>query len=297
MNEGFTERFFSAEDGLQLHARVYGPWVAQAVPVVCLPGLTRNVRDFHELAVILSTDAEYPRKVVAFDYRGRGRSAHDPDWRNYDVMVEARDVMAGLTALGVGHGVFLGTSRGALIIMLLAALRPAAISAAILNDAGPVVDGAGLARIRSQMERMPKPADWDDALRIQRAGLGHFFPALADEDWQRYVRAIYRDESGKPVLDYDPKLLKTVMGIDFSQPLPVLWPQFHGLARVPVMVIRGSNSDLLSASTVEEMAARHPDLEAIEVEGQGHAPLLETGELPARIKTFLQRVDRRLARP
>lgn len=286
----YSDVFYSAEDGLKLHARVYGK-SGPRLPVVCLPGLTRNTRDFHELARFLSAEVNNRRKVVAFDYRGRGASEYDHDWRHYDVMVEAGDIVAGLTALGIEEAAFLGTSRGGLIIFLLTALRPGAIKAAILNDIGPVLEGAGLAHIQTYLKRAPKPASFAEAVQIQRTANGADFPALTDEDWQRWARAVYRDEGGRPVADYDPALANTMKSADFSKPLPVLWPQFMGLAKVPVLAIRGANSRLLSAETLAAMEERHPGLQAITVPGQGHAPLLETGDLPQRIAAFLDKAD------
>ena len=288
--QGFEDFWYSSTDGLKLHARVYGAPNAR-LPVICLPGLTRNAADFHELAIHLSSHPEQPRQVVAFDYRGRGRSAYDPNWRNYDVLIETGDILAGLTALDIAHGAFIGTSRGGLIVMVLAAMRPAALKAVVLNDIGPVADGAGLAQIRSYLERAPKPRSMGDAIAIQRTANGQAFPALSDADWERLVRAIYREEKGGVVADFDPALLNTLKGIDLSRPLPTMWPQFMGLAKVPVLAIRGENSRLLSAETLREMGARHPKMEAVTVKGQGHAPLLETAGLPDRIAAFLAKAD------
>jgi pimeloyl-ACP methyl ester carboxylesterase len=285
----FSDFYYSATDGLKLHARVYGE-TSDALPLVCLPGLTRNARDFHELALFLSREAETRRKVVAFDYRGRGGSEYDRNWQNYDVQVETRDVVDGLTALGIEEAAFLGTSRGGLIIFVLTAMRPAAIKAVILNDVGPVLEGAGLAHIQSYLKRAPEPASFAEAVEVQRSASGDAFSALTEADWQRLVRALYRDEGGRPVADYDPALANTMKSADFSKPLPVLWPQFDALANVPVLAIRGANSRLLSAKTLADMAERHPRLQAITVQGQGHAPLLETGDLPQKIAAFLDRV-------
>ena len=294
MGAGYSEFRYSAQDGLQLSARVYpAAGGGSFTPVVCLAGLTRNAHDFHELALKLSRDDRRPRKVVAFDYRGRGRSAHDPDWRNYDVLVEADDVLAGLVALGIPEAVFIGTSRGGLIIHVLAALRPSVLKAVVLNDVGPVIQGEGLAQIRGYLERAPKPRSWSDAVEIQKTALGRSFPALADEDWERMARAVFREEKGRIVPDFDRKLLKPLMRIDFDAPLPILWPQFDGLRAKPLMVVRGENSSLLSESTVREMAERHPGMISVTVEGQGHAPLLETGELPGLIADFAATADHR----
>ncbi|MCO5159798.1 MAG: alpha/beta hydrolase [Mesorhizobium sp.] len=288
----FEDFYYSSTDGLRLHARIYGERHAASLPAICLPGLTRNAADFHELALFLSRHPRSPRQVVAFDYRGRGRSDHDRNWKNYDVLVESGDILAGLAAMGIEHGAFIGTSRGGVIVHVLAAMRPTALKAVVLNDIGPVVDGAGLAQIRAYLERAPKPKTLAEAVEISRVAQKDNFSALADADWERMARAYYREENGALVPDFDPALLNTVTAIDLNKPLPQLWPQFEGLRGIPVLAIRGENSKLLSAETLEEMARRHPRIETVIVEGQGHAPLLETGALPARIARFLEKADR-----
>ncbi|MFZ1679523.1 MAG: alpha/beta hydrolase [Rhizobiaceae bacterium] len=287
---GFNDVFYSAQDGLTLHARVYGR-TQPGLPAICLPGLTRNARDFHELALHLSTHIKSPRPVVAFDYRGRGQSAWAPDWTSYDPLVEAGDVLAGLAALDIGHGLFIGTSRGGLITMILSAMRPGAIRGAILNDIGPRIEGEGLAQIRAYLTGMPAPASLAEAEAILKQVFGPAFLALSDPDWARMAAAIFAERGGRIVPDYDPALINPLKSVDFSQPLPELWPQFEGLAAVPLMTIRGANSRLLSPATLAEMERRHPGMETITVEGQGHAPLLETGDLPERIAAFAARLD------
>jgi pimeloyl-ACP methyl ester carboxylesterase len=291
----FDDFYYSANDGLKLHARVYAAAGTSpgALPAICLPGLTRNARDFHELALHLSREAATRRTVIAFDYRGRGLSQHDRDWRNYDPLVEAGDVMAGLTALGVENGVFIGTSRGGLIVFVIAAMRPALLRAVVLNDIGPVVDGAGLAQIRAYLERAPKPRSMAEAVALQKAAQGAAFPALTVRDWERAAAALFTERDGRLVPDFDPALLNTLKSIDLSRPLPALWPQFLGLASVPLMAIRGENSSLLSAETLAGMAQRHPDIRTVTIAGQGHAPFLETAGLPGRIAVFLEQADRK----
>ncbi|TGS10832.1 alpha/beta hydrolase [Mesorhizobium sp. M2E.F.Ca.ET.209.01.1.1] len=290
-DEGFSDFFYTAPDGLKLHARIYGNANTGAWPVVCLPGLTRNARDFHELALYVSGKAKRPRKVIVFDYRGRGLSDYDPDISHYNVGVEAGDVLAGLSALGIEQAAFIGTSRGGLIIHVLGALKPTVLKAVVLNDIGPVIEAEGLAHIRFYLDRAPKPKTLAEAVDTQRRVHGADFPALTDVDWARMVRAICRETAAGWVPDFDPALVDTLANVDFSKPLPDLWPQFEALAAIPLLAIRGANSKLLSVATFEEMGRRHPGMESITAEGQGHAPFLETGDLPEQIAAFLGREE------
>lgn len=289
--QGFEDFFYTSQDALTLRARIYGEPRDGVLPAVCLAGLTRNSADFHDLALYLANHPTNPRQVVAFDYRGRGRSAYAPDWKTYDPIVEASDVLAGMAALGIGEAAFIGTSRGGLIIMILAAMRPAVLKAAVLNDIGPVVQAEGLTAIRAYLERAPKPKTFADAVELQRAIAGPD-TALTTADFERMAHAIFRDENGVPVPDFDPALLNTLKAVDLDKPLPELWPQFAGLVNVPLMAIRGANSTLLSAETLTEMEKRHPGMVSITVTGQGHAPLLETGDLPRQISAFIKSADK-----
>ncbi|TGQ46764.1 alpha/beta hydrolase [Mesorhizobium sp. M00.F.Ca.ET.216.01.1.1] len=286
----FSDFFYAAPDGLELHARIYGEANSALWPVVCLPGLTRNCRDFHELALHLSMRTK--RKIVVFDYRGRGQSAYDPDISHYNVGVEASDILAGLATLGIDNAAFIGTSRGGLIIHMLGAIRPAALKAIVFNDIGPVIESTGLAHIRSYLDPSPQPKTCTEAVSAQRRAHGDDFPALTETDWQRMVWALYRETAAGLMPDFDPKLVDTLAGLDPAKPLPDLWPQFEALAAIPMLAIRGANSKLLSIETLEQMRKRHPGMEAITVEGQGHAPFLETGSLSGSIAAFLDRAER-----
>lgn len=290
-DQSFSDFFYASPDGLQLHASIHGETNSDHWPVVCLPGLTRNCRDFHELALHLSGRAA--RKVIAFDYRGRGQSACDPDISHYNVGIEAGDILAGLAALEIEEAAFIGTSRGGLIIHVLGAMRPAVLKAIVLNDIGPVIEAEGLNHIGSYLERTPKPKTLAEAVAAQRGAHGGDFPALTESDWERMVSALYRETEEGLMPDFDPRLIDTLAGLDPTRPLPDLWPQFEALAAIPLLALRGANSKLLSVETLEQMRKRHPDIETITVEGQGHAPLLETGALPVAIAAFLDLAERK----
>jgi pimeloyl-ACP methyl ester carboxylesterase len=282
--------FISAPDGLRLHARVWGPEVSDLTPVVCLPGLTRNGDDFIPLAQRLArADAPGgPRRVAALDYRGRGLSDHDPDWRHYDLRVENADILACLAALEIGEAVIVGTSRGGLHAMLFAAVRPALLRGVVLNDIGPVIEAQGLARIRSYVGKMPAPCDWEEAVDLMRTAMGGRFPALSPEDWRVYAEGTFaQGPDGRLALRYDPALMRTLEQLDLDAPPPSAWPQFEGLAHAPVLAIRGETSDLLSEETLAQMQARHPACAVHVVAGQGHAPLLRDAPTLARIEDFI----------
>ncbi len=290
-----SSTFISAPDGLKLHARNYGRRSAPRFPVVCLPGLARTTTDFDTLAEALAGDAARPRRVVALDYRGRGLSEYDKDPANYSFQTELADVLAVLTALDCLPAVFIGTSRGGILAMLLAALRPTAIAGVALNDIGPVIEPQGLMRIKGYVGKLPQPRSYEEGGEILRRLFDQQFPKLTAEDWLASAHRTFKQENGALVPTYDVNLAKTMEGVDFEKPLPPLWAQFDALRNVPVMVIRGANSDLLSAATVEAMRARRDELETLEIPDQGHAPLLVEPGTIAHIADFVGRCDARYA--
>jgi pimeloyl-ACP methyl ester carboxylesterase len=290
-------RFIAAPDGLTLHIRCYGDATgAPNLPVLCLPGLTRTEADFEPLALHLSTEAAHPRRVFALDSRGRGRSGHDPDWQNYNPAVEVGDVIAALTALGLDRAVFVGTSRGGILTMLLAKVQPALIAGAVLNDIGPVIEAEGLMRIKGYVGQIPQPDDFAGGAAILRRLFGSQFPKLTDSEWLAWARRSWRLGPEGLVATYDTRIAETLKDVGPDQPIAPLWPQFDALPQVPAMVIRGTLSDLLSASTVAAMRERRPDIETVEVPDQGHAPLLAEPEVMTRISDFLVRCDQAAAR-
>lgn len=293
MTDSGQSVFFTAPDGLRLHAVDHGRNISDALPLICLPGLSRNARDFARFAEHFVTRASPKRRVVCFDYRGRGLSEWDRRWENYNVLTEAEDVLAGMAALGIEHAAFAGTSRGGLISMVLSAMRPGMMRAVILNDVGPVIEGDGLTQIRAFLSRAPQPKSWEEAVAIQKATMGKNFPALTDEDWTLETHAKYREINKKIVPDHDPALVKTLTSIDLRDRLPTLWPQFIGLSALPVLVLRGERSNLLRAETVEKMAARHPRLRHFTISGQGHAPLMHSAGIPELVEDFLNDTKKR----
>jgi pimeloyl-ACP methyl ester carboxylesterase len=282
---------YTSDDGLSLFARDYGDTLSPWLPVVCLPGLTRSSRDFHPLAMHLSVHRHRPRRIVAFDYRGRGRSEWDKNPAGYNPLTEMADVFAGMAAMGIPRAVVVGTSRGGILGMLMGVERPATVAGLVLNDIGPVIEARGLARIKAYVGRTPTPDDWADAAQIQRRLHGGQFTEWDDAAWDYFTRLTYRDEDGHPVADYDPELAGTLDGVDLDRPIPSLWDEFGALKGIPILSIRGANSDLLSAETAAAMSAAHPHVETVTVANEGHPPLLRRGHLLTRISAFITAIE------
>jgi pimeloyl-ACP methyl ester carboxylesterase len=284
---GFSSLFVTASDGLRLHVRNYGPRLAPGLPVICLPGLARSAADFHDLALALAADSAAPRRVFALDYRGRGLSDYDRNPRNYNLATELADLQAVLTALDVGRAVFVGTSRGGILTMMLGSARPAAIAGAVLNDIGPVIEPGGLVRIKSYVGKLPRPKSFEEGAEILRRLFGHQFTNLTEEQWLAYSHRTFKIDQRSLAVTYDVKLATTLERIDFNRPLPPLWNEFDSLARMPLMVVRGANSDLLSEETLAAMRARRATMETVNVPDQGHAPLLSAPDEISRIAAFV----------
>jgi pimeloyl-ACP methyl ester carboxylesterase len=281
----FVSHFVTAQDGLRLHVREYGPRATARLPVVCLPGLSRNSADFHVLATELMHNRE--RRVLALDYRGRGGSDHDLNPANYNPAVEAGDVIAVLTALGIEAAVFVATSRGGILTMLLAALRPAIIAGAVLNDIGPVIEPAGLLRIKGYVGKLPKVDSLEQAADTLQLLFGVQFPTLTQKDWLAEARRSFQEVNGRLQPTYDTALAHALDGVPPDGVLPPMWNQFDALGGVPLMVIRGAKSDILSAETVQAMRARRANMQVLEVPNQGHPPSLEDATTIGRIADFI----------
>jgi pimeloyl-ACP methyl ester carboxylesterase len=290
----FASVFVTAPDGLMLHVRSYGSRFASALPVVCLPGLARTAADFHALAAALTADPVKPRLVLALDYRGHGKSDYDRNPGNYTLAVTLADLSAVLIALEIAPAVFVGTSYGGLLAMMLAVMRPTTIAGVILNDIGPVIEPEGLLRIKLRITgfagKLPIPRNFEEGAEILRSLLHTQFPKLAPQDWIAFAQRTWREHGAGLVPDYDPKLARTLQGADLLRP-PTLWNQFDALTRVPLMVIRGANSDLLTSTTLNAMLARRGELEVALVPDQGHAPLLVEPKQIRRIAAFVASCD------
>jgi pimeloyl-ACP methyl ester carboxylesterase len=287
MNVDAHDYFYDSADGLRLYCRCYPAQRPAGLPVLCLPGLTRNSRDFAALAAHLSARHE----ALTADLRGRGRSAWDTDPTHYQLPTYVADAWSLLDARGLDRVVVVGTSLGALMGMVMAAMKPDRIAGVVLNDAGPQIEAAGLRRIAGYAGKLPAVSSWPEAAAQAKSVYGLALPGLTEEDWLHYARCGYRENAaGIPVPDVDPKISQAL-----ANPPAVpgdLWPLYSTIKDVPMLVIRGALSDLLSAATVQRMAREKPDLEHITVANRGHTPLLDEPECLAAIDAFLARYGR-----
>jgi pimeloyl-ACP methyl ester carboxylesterase len=279
--------YFFTSGGLKLYCAVYPARHSGGVPVLCLPGLTRNSKDFAELAEHIHVQHE----VIAVDLRGRGRSAWDLDPAQYQLPTYVGDVMTLLDARRVPRVVIIGTSLGALIGMALAAVAPDRIAGVVLNDAGPEIDPAGARRIAGYVGRLPAVSTWTEAAAQSKSVYGEGLLGLTDQQWLDYARRSYRENAaGELVPDMDPKIAEAFRNSP-TQPAD-LWPVFGQIGAVPMLVLRGAHSDLLSAATVERMMRENASVQSVTVPNRGHAPLLDEPECVSAIDAFLRRFAR-----
>lgn len=281
----WQDRYWNSKDGLRLHYRDYaGP--ADRPPILCLPGLTRNARDFEAVADRLAGEW----RVLALDFRGRGQSQHDPSPANYVPPTYAADVLKFLDQLGIADAVFFGTSLGGIVTMLLAMSDPERIAGALLNDIGPVVEPAAIDRLRTYVGKGGSWGSWEEAAEAAAARNRIAFPDYTPEQWQRFARRLCSERpDGSIQADYDMAIalpFATNNGTMGRDP----WSLLDGLADKPVLIVRGEISDLFSAETARRMLDRLPKAELVTIPGIGHAPMLDEPEAEAGIDRLLHRV-------
>ena len=272
---------FVTPDGLGLAWSEEGA----GLPLLCLPGLTRNGADFDELGAALGGR----HRLIRLTLRGRGASDRDPEFMNYNVAVEARDVVAFLDHLGLDRVVIVGTSRGGLIAMMLAAMAKERLAGVLLNDVGPVLAPEGLANIMGYLGIAPKVRTYPEAARALEARLGARFPGLPPEKWESLARRWFDEGPEGLALNYDARI-RDALEAQSEGPAVDLWPLFESLDGVPVAVVRGANSDLLTLETVAEMRNRRPDLIVADVPDRGHVPFLDEPEALAALDALVARV-------
>jgi pimeloyl-ACP methyl ester carboxylesterase len=277
-----AQYWFDSHDGLRLHSLVYAGPAAAGPVLLCLHGLMRNSRDFEELAPHLAQ--RY--RVIVPDVRGRGFSARDPQFNNYQLPVYLQDAQTLLNGLGVSRVSIIGTSMGGLMAMLMAAMQPQLVSGIVLNDVGPELDPAGIARIRGYAGKTAPVRSWAEAVAQVRNVYGCAWPDLSDTGWEKLVRRGYRaDAQGVPQVDADPLIGEPLRNTTGAA--PDLWPLWSALANIPMLAIRGEHSDLLSTATLTRMQREKPALSTLTVANRGHAPLLDEPGCVAAIDAFL----------
>jgi pimeloyl-ACP methyl ester carboxylesterase len=281
----WTDRYFASADGLRLYYRDYAAGEPGRLPVMCLPGLTRNGRDFEDVAL----QVRRTRRVLCPDLRGRGRSQYDPNHLNYHPGTYVGDLARLLADAGVERVVLFGTSLGGILSMLIAATTPRILAGVILNDVGPEVAPEGLQRISAYVGRHSPVHSWDEAAAQMRAMYGVAMPDAGDADWMRFARRSYSDVDGVPVLDVDRGVGEAVRAAPAGA-APDLWPVYAALGPVPTLAIRGELSDVLSVATFDRMQREKPDLERLTVSRRGHPPMLDEPECVAAIDAFLARL-------
>lgn len=282
-DSGFTEHHYQSSDGLSLYYRSYG---SGNDTVVCLPGLTRNSKDFHELATHLSS--RY--RILALDLRGRGQSAWDSHWLNYNPATYIDDTWTLLDELSISDCIMIGTSLGGLLAMIMAAQRPDRFKAIVLNDVGPEAHPDGYTRILASIGQQSEVNSWEEAAQQCAQTYNIALPDMPAEFWNNYVRKSYRESAdGRPQHDSDPNIARAIIEGDLSRIAGIQvdpWIAFRAVT-MPCLVLRGELSDILSEEIVSSMAAIKKDLQYACISGRGHAPLLNEPESLAAIETFL----------
>ncbi|TAL03555.1 MAG: alpha/beta hydrolase [Rhodospirillaceae bacterium] len=283
----FASRFYQSSDGLQLHYREYAGPSDAPLTVLCLPGLTRNARDFEDLAPHLAR--RY--RVFCAEFRGRGLSAYAPNPATYVPPVYVGDMAALLKAAGVSQVAVIGTSLGGLVATLMTAVMPAKILGVVLNDIGPVIDPAGLARIAGYLGKGRPLKSWEDAAAVVEDMDGVIYPDYGKADWLRMARRRFiatPDGGFRP--DYDFKIAEPFAG----GATPDLWPYFARLRLVPTLALRGATSDILAPETFARMGEVIPALRRVEVPNRGHTPYLDEPSALSAIDTFMAGLPPRL---
>ena len=278
----FDERFFESDDGLRLYYRDYAS-DADAIPVLCLPGLTRNSRDFAGLVSTVSTG----RRVLCADLRGRGRSEHDPDWKNYNPYQYCDDTWRLLDTADVEQVVIVGTSLGGLMAMMMNHGQPSRVRAVVMNDIGPEMNPAGIERVVAGAGLLEAAHTFDQAIEQVKRNYELAFPDWDDAQWHRYTEITYCETpAGGYDLNYDRKIGHAArQGASGLTDDP--WDLFASLADTPTLVVHGEISDILTVEIIDRMRARKPDLGVATVGNRGHAPLLDEPEAVDAISTFL----------
>jgi len=290
-SEGPFDVAWRSSDGLALCAREYRPRTdTHACPIICVPGLTRNSRDFEDVAPWLAAQG---RRVIAVDLRGRGASAYDTKRANYNPRTYARDIEALLDALDIPRAHILGTSLGGIVAMTMALRSSARIAGAVLNDVGPVASSEGIKRIASYVGKAPPVRTWDDAAAATAFIHGAAFPNHGPDDWARFARRSFKaDADGAPALDYDPAIAGSISPLTLKIASMILWRGYKKLAQHrPTLILRGALSDILAQETLSRMLEVRPTAMGVTIADVGHAPTLDEADARTALAAFFALVE------
>ncbi|MEM9635583.1 MAG: alpha/beta hydrolase [Pseudomonadota bacterium] len=285
---------WKSPDGLTLAGKIWDQNTdvsgesPSSLPVLCLPGLSRNTRDFNDISRFLQRRGH---KIIALDYRGRGESDWDPDWRNYALPIEEKDIEAAIGHLGLERFALLGTSRGGLHALIMAGKYPPdRMAAVIFNDVGPHIEMRAIHRIAATLGRSMSNETLEGVAASLQRTLGYQFPAFEHDHWMKLAGQLASEHNGKFVMDYDPALAHQLASLDDAAPIPDLWHLYENLEDRPVLVLHGEHSDLLSPETCQRMLSAHPNASLKTIPGQGHAPVLWEPDTHEAIAKFLAQV-------
>ncbi|UTW57240.1 alpha/beta hydrolase [Kordiimonas sp. SCSIO 12603] len=282
----YTSEYFTNPDGLKQHYRDYNNAPEGALTVLCMPGLTRNSKDFAGIAEHLSP--KY--RVICVEQRGRGLSDWDHDPSRYRPDVYVGDMKALIEHLGLDQVIALGTSLGGLMTIMMSAMYPGIFKAAIINDIGPEVDPKGIERIMSYVGKGTPPQTWDEVIEATKLANTGVYPDFTDEEWLAFAKKLYTEVDGIPTVQYDPAIRNNFEG-QSDQSAPDLWPVFEATKDFPMVVVRGEVSDILSHETLMKMANTHPNLTPVTVPDTGHVPFLTEPECTAAIDKLLASIS------
>lgn len=278
---------WTSADGLKLHYRDHAGGEDHRPAILCLPGLTRNARDFEPVAAAFAGQW----RVIAVDFRGRGDSDYARDTSTYVPLTYVADVSALIEHLALERVVTVGTSLGGIVSVLLANAMPQKIAGMVINDIGPVIEPAGLARIREYVGQGRSFPTWMHAARYLQESMGAAFPDYTISHWLRQAKRLMAlGNSGRVVLDYDMRIAEPFAAAPVDGPAGDLWPAFRALPAVPRLVLRGALSDILSAATLKAMERKISGLETLTIARTGHAPTLDEPEAQAAIARLLEQV-------
>ncbi len=284
----YLDYYYRSADGLTLYARDYpGPEDSKLLPVLCMHGLTRNSADFAWIASRLAKT----RRVISVDQRGRGLSDYDPVAMNYTPATYVGDMFKLLDELGIHRMLVIGTSMGGLMAMIMANMQGPRFAGIVLNDIGPELDPAGLERIKNYVGKRREIRNWDDAVAQTREINEVAFPRYTDEEWLRFTRGLYFEKNGVPVIAHDAAIAEAMQDSDSNAVPPDLWPLFHGMAAIPMLVVRGELSDLLAMDCIEKMQSISPTLKVAQIPDRGHAPMLDEPVAIEAVEAFIAEVD------